>query len=145
MIRSEQNPGSRAPYEVVEHTADWSLRVWGTDWAALLRHAAAGMSSLMTPDPDAVTITETRQLTLSAFDPETLLVDWLGELAYWAETEMLVFTQFEIQEASAQSLRATVRGGRVTALLKHIKAVTYHNLEIVQKDAGIEATIVFDV
>jgi len=28
---------------------------------------------------------------------------------------------------------------------KHIKAVTYHNLEIVQTARGLTATIVFDV
>ena len=133
------------PYTVVEHTADWALRVWGADWAALLCHAAAGMSSLMTPDVEAIPLTETRQITLSAFDAETMLVDWLSELAYWAETEMLVFTRYEIEEATPCLLRATVRGGRVTELLKHIKAVTYHDLEIVSANAGIEATIVFDV
>jgi SHS2 domain-containing protein len=38
-----------------------------------------------------------------------------------------------------------VRGGHVPDLQKHIKAVTYHNLEIVETDQGVEATVVFDV
>ncbi|HEX6384454.1 MAG TPA: archease, partial [Anaerolineae bacterium] len=40
---------------------------------------------------------------------------------------------------------ATARGGRAPELQKHIKAVTYHNLQIIQTEAGLEATVVFDV
>ncbi len=139
------NKTAPPPYVVVEHTADWSLRVSGADWAALLRHAAQGMSSLMVGELSAVPLTEQRTISLEAFDAETLLVDWLSELAYWAESEMLVCTEFDVQQVSARRLLAVVRGGPVPELLKHIKAVTYHNLEIVQTDAGMEATIVFDV
>lgn len=142
---SLHNQVSPLPYVVVEHTADWSLRVSGVDWAALLRHAAQGMSSLIVGELSAVPLTEQRTISLEAFDAETLLVDWLSELAYWAETEMLVFTEFELQQVAATRLLAVVRGGPVPELLKHIKAVTYHNLEIVRTDAGMEVTIVFDV
>lgn len=144
-VASPDNQASSPPYVVVEHTADWSLRVTGADWAALLQHAAQGMSSLMVAELSAVPLTEQRTVSLAAFDAETLLVDWLSELAYWAETEMLVFTEFELQQLSATRLQAVVRGGPVPELLKHIKAVTYHNLEIVQTDAGMEVTLVFDV
>ena len=139
------NHASFPPYVVVEHTADWSLRVFGADWAALLRHAAQGMGSLMVGELSAVPLTEQRTILLEAFDAETLLVDWLSELAYWAETEMLVFSEYEFQQLAATRLLAVVRGGPAPELLKHIKAVTYHNLEILHTDAGMEVTIVFDV
>jgi len=38
-----------------------------------------------------------------------------------------------------------LHGGHVHQLQKHIKAVTYHNLEIVKTDKGLKATVVFDV
>jgi SHS2 domain-containing protein len=46
---------------------------------------------------------------------------------------------------SPTHLRARIYGTRVTQLEKHIKAVTYHNLEIVQTEKGLTATVVFDV
>ncbi len=144
-MNSANDPALPPTYVVVEHTADWSLRIFGVDWPALLQHAAQGMSSLMVGELGAVPLTEQRIISLEAFDAETLLVDWLSELAYWAETEMLVFTEFELQQVAATRLLAVVRGGPVPELLKHIKAVTYHNLEIVRTDAGMEVTIVFDV
>lgn len=132
-------------FEEVEHTADWALRVRGRDWPEFLTNAAYGMASLLVAEPAAVPLEVERQVELDAFDSESLLVNWLGELAYWAESELLVFRQFDLVEATPTHLRATVRGGHVPTLQKHIKAVTYHNLEIVTTDEGFEATIVFDV
>lgn len=132
-------------FEVVDHTADWALRVYGRNLEQLLRHAAQGMNSLMVANLETVTVTETRHIALEVYDPETLLVDWLTELAYWAEMERLVFTAFEMTAVSPTHLSAIVRGGTAVKLEKHIKAVTYHNLEIIQTKEGLEATIVFDV
>jgi SHS2 domain-containing protein len=53
--------------------------------------------------------------------------------------------EIELLELTPTSLRATVRGGVVPALEKHIKAVTYHDLAITPTPDGLEATIVFDV
>ena len=72
-------------------------------------------------------------------------MDWLSELAYWAETEQLVFKKFRISEVTATHLQAIVWGGELAALEKHIKAVTYHNLEIRKTRKGLEVTVVFDV
>jgi SHS2 domain-containing protein len=72
-------------------------------------------------------------------------VEWLSELAYWAEAEMLVFREFEIGRVAPDHLEALVRGGHASNLHKHIKAVTYHDLEIIKTKDGLEATVVFDV
>jgi SHS2 domain-containing protein len=66
-------------------------------------------------------------------------------LAYWAESEMLVFKRIRIQKATATHLQAKILGGKTTKLEKHIKAVTYHNLKIIETSEGLKATIVFDV
>jgi SHS2 domain-containing protein len=58
---------------------------------------------------------------------------------------MFVFYEFKIESVSSTHLRARIYGTRVTQLEKHIKAVTYHNLEIVQTEKGLTATVVFDV
>jgi len=132
-------------FEEVEHTADWALRVRGADLRELLAHAARGMSSLLVSDLETVPADVQRQVELDALDAETLLVEWLGELAYWAESELLVFREYDLAEVSPTHLRATLRGGRVPGLQKHIKAVTYHNLKIVTTEDGLETVIVFDV
>jgi SHS2 domain-containing protein len=145
---SESKPKETLPeigFEEVEHTADWALRVRGRDWPEFLVNAAYGMASLLVAEPATIPLEVERQVELDAFDGESLLVNWLGELAYWTEVELLVFRQFDLTGATPTHLQATVRGGYVPTLQKHIKAVTYHNLEIMTTDAGFEATIVFDV
>ena len=133
------------PIEIVEHTADWSLRVRGEDLGQLFRYAAVGMAMLMVEDPAALPDDVERNLALEAYDAESLLVDWLNELAYWAEMEQIVINQINIKEISETRMAATVRGGKAPVLDKHIKAVTFHNLAIKSTDSGLEVTIVFDV
>jgi SHS2 domain-containing protein len=130
---------------VVEHTADWSLRIDGRDLAELFIHAAEGLAYLLVGDLAAVPLDEMRQVELTAYDSESLLVEWLSELAYWAEQEQLVFAQFDLHELQPTFLRAELRGGRVSELQKHIKAVTYHDLAITETNDGLTVTIVFDV
>lgn len=132
-------------FEVVDHMADWALRVYGDDLNQLLTNAALGMASLMVGDLTAVSLDVQRRLVLDAFDMETLLVDWLTELAYWAEDEQLVFGEVELSQVTKTHLSALVRGGKAAELEKHIKAVTYHNLEIVEADGQLTTIIVFDV
>ncbi|HMT20464.1 MAG TPA: archease [Promineifilum sp.] len=130
---------------IVEHTADWALRIRGGDLAELFRHAAEGLARLLVADIAVVGRDETRELTLESYDVEGLLVDWLGELAYWAERDGLVFPEVEMRQVTPTRLAAVVRGGRASELQKHIKAVTYHDLAIRKTESGLEVTVVFDV
>jgi SHS2 domain-containing protein len=130
---------------IVEHTADWALHVRGPDLPGLFGRAALGMARLLAGDLAAVPLEEARELALAADDAEGLLVEFLGELAYWAERDGLVCPVVELDEVLPTALRATARGGRLAELQKHIKAVTYHDLDIRPYDGGLEVTIVFDV
>lgn len=141
--RSES--GHKAAFEEIEHTADRALRIYGSDLRQLLVNAAHGMNSLIVKKSAATLTPVEKSVELEAMDAEGLLVEWLSELAFWAETEMFVFSRFELHEVSTTRLKATIYGKRADQLEKHIKAVTYHNLEIVQADDGLAATVVFDV
>ena len=130
---------------IVEHTADWAVRVRGRDLAELFGRAATGMVRLLVADPRAVPLDVERAISLESYDAEGLLVEWLGELAYLAEREGLVFPIIELDRVMPTGLSGTVRGGRAPELQKHIKAVTYHDLAIRRIGSGLEVTIVFDV
>jgi SHS2 domain-containing protein len=138
-------PNPPAAFEEIEHTADVSLRIHGRDLSDLLRHAAEGMASLLVADPAIIPVTQEEHFDLTAYDAESLLVNWLSELAYWAESEGVVFSQFDLSHVTPTHLRAVARGERVSNLNKYIKAVTYHNLKIIETAEGLETTVVFDV
>ncbi len=132
-------------FQEVEHTADRALKVFGGDLKELFISAAEGMTSLMVADMSGVSGEIEKTIEVDAIDKESLLVEWLSELAYWAEAEMLVFKTFRIQNMTTDHIAASVIGGKLPALEKHIKAVTYHNLKVIKSRRGLEATIVFDV
>ena len=132
-------------FEEIEHTADRALKIYGRNLEELLLNAARGLNSLMNADGNLNSTPISKSIELEAMDTESLLVEWLSELAYWAEAEMLVFSKFDLQNVSPTRVKALIYGNRVTQMENHIKAVTYHNLEIVKTKTGVEATVVFDV
>jgi SHS2 domain-containing protein len=131
-------------FEEIEHTADIAIRIRGRDLAELFVNAAYGMACQLS-NPDAVKQTVERRIELDAYDAETLLVSWLGELLYLGEREECVFTDFDMLNVTPNRLQAIARGGVVEEYGQHIKAVTFNELEIVRTDAGYETTVVFDV
>lgn len=132
-------------FEEIEHTADRALIIYGRNLEELLLNAARGLNSLMGADEDLNSTPLTKSIELAAMDAESLLVEWLSELAYWAEAEMLVFSKFDLQDVLPTQVNANIYGRRVNQFESHIKAVTYHNLEIVKTETGLTATVVFDV
>jgi SHS2 domain-containing protein len=131
-------------FEEIEHTADIAIRVWGGDLAELFANAAYGMACQLA-DPDEVRLTVERSVELEAYDAETLLVAWLGELLYLGERDGCVFVEFDMREVAPTRLRAVARGGAAREHRGYIKAVTFNELEIRRTEAGYETVIVFDV
>jgi SHS2 domain-containing protein len=134
---------TRGRFEEVEHVADSALRVYGNDWSELLRNAALGMFSLIATWDEVLPLSEDR-ISLHSLDAETLLVDWLSELLYLHEMRGLVYVDFDIIEASANSLEAIARGTERWTPRTAIKAVTFNDLHIATTADGYTATIVFD-
>jgi SHS2 domain-containing protein len=130
-------------FEEIPHTADVAIRVWGRDLAELFTNAARGMAWLLV-DPDTVEPTVEVPLELSAYDTETLLVTWLGELLYLNERDGTIFTTFDLREVTSTRLRGRARGGP-TETRQHIKAVTFSEMKVQPTARGLETTIVFDV
>jgi SHS2 domain-containing protein len=144
---------NEAPFEEIEHTADWAIRVRGRDLRGLFEAAARGMFSLLV-DLAQVAPERELELDLRAIDAETLLVDWLNELLYQSEDKGIAFRDFEIalidtsmtaHGLAEARLQATAVGGRVHELRRTIKAATFNDLAIRPLDSGYEAEIVFDV
>jgi SHS2 domain-containing protein len=135
------------PFEVIDHTADIGIIARGDDPAALFRNAAAGMLSLIT-DVDALRPDIAREIRLEAADRETLLVQWLNELLYIIYTEKLVLYKFDILidgnrlAAKCAGQMLDMKGHR---LMREIKAATYHDLEIANRDGEYSAKIIFDI
>ena len=132
-------------FEEIEHAADAALRIRGRDFEQLLENAAKGMAFIVRiPDSFGENL-EKRTVEVHAEDREGLLVEWLGELVFLAETESLLFEACEFEEVGPTNIKASVLASKAIRTRAYVKAVTYHDLKIVETQAGLEATVVFDL
>jgi len=111
--------------------------------AGLLEEAARGMYELMGVEL-ADGPRQRRRLQLDCGDLEQMLVEFLDELLYLGESEELGIDRFKLSVKDTH-LDAGVEGLPIRSRSKEIKAVTYHKLEIVESERGLEASVIFDV
>ncbi len=128
-------------YEIIDHTADSAIRVWGEDYGELVQQAALGMIAVMVETDD---LEPSRSVTVRAEAPdsEMLLHDLLAELLHIVEDDGLV---------PVREMEGTVEVDVVELekardhLLGLLKAVTYHELDIREADEGLETVVTFDM
>jgi protein archease len=83
---------------------------------------------------------------------DQLMYDWLSELIYLKDKESVLFGEFSVQldQNAEWNLVASVRGEPIDpkrhGLRADAKAVTYHQFEVVQSEAGgWKARVVVDI
>jgi SHS2 domain-containing protein len=139
---------SSTGFEIFAVTADKGIRAWGRDLAEVFVNAARGLWSLMV-EPGTARRLQAYPVRVEASDRETLLVAWLNELLYLHEAKHVVLSSFTVSRLSDESLEAVAEGEPVDrtrhVLVGHVKAVTYHLLQIRSAGAGWEAQVVVDV
>jgi len=137
-------------FELVEHTADVGVRVTAPTLGELFAEAARAVTSLIVENPDAIELRIAVVIDLEAENLEALFVDWLRELVFRFETERLLMRECSVVVSDeGRRLRAECRG-EAADWSRHLpdnelKAVTYHQLRVVQTSAGWEATVIFDI
>ncbi|MBT3390452.1 MAG: archease [Chloroflexi bacterium] len=136
-------PEHTAGYREIEHTADWELLVWAPDLPALLEQAARGMFALSQTEL-AEGLRRPIEFELPFSDRESLLVDFLAELLFFAEEQNLAPEQYQLN-FDGINLKVSLAAAPILSQAKEIKAVTYHRLQIRATEKGIEVNIVFDV
>ena len=135
---------SGPPYEEVDHTADWALRVRGQDMSELCLVAASAMLAACGARPGK-SRTHKREVQLHADDREGLLVAWLEEILFSVETRRRLPVRIEVTVSPQLELVAQWTEAPLGELDKPIKAVTYNNLTVREVGEELETTIVFDV
>ncbi len=135
-------------YELIEHTADLGIRVWGKDLNSLFLNASIGMYSLIA-DIKKVSPKQQFNIELKADDKDELLKDWLSELLYYFNVKSTLLSKFSIEYIDDKHIKSRVSGEKINEdkhILRHeIKAVTYHNLRIEEKNSLLTTEIIFDV
>ena len=136
------------PYEVLEHTADVGLRIYGRSLPELFSNAGLGLMALAI-ETQVIEEHERLSLAVSGSDVEQLLVNWLSEILYHTDAEGWMFAHFTITECSPTAVAGEGWGERRDAAARTravaVKAVTYHQLSVRETSEGWEAVVYFDI
>jgi SHS2 domain-containing protein len=142
LVRSRAVGGDRVSYRWVEHTADVELAIEAPTEEAVFIDSLHALRELLGDDGGSAQVV--REIRLEGRERAVLLVDWLDELVYLAETEDLVPEHVQAIKRSDRGLLATVRcrRGRPRHL---VKGTTYHRLVFERMSGGFRAAVVLDV
>jgi SHS2 domain-containing protein len=138
-------------FEILEHKADLKIKVFGKTKEELFENAMVGMFEAAKYEMTKRLMTKqlaTKRLAIKikSIDLPSLLVDFLSEVLYLAETKKLVFEKVEFKKFTENEIEANLTGNPLKRMGVHIKGVTYHELDIRQKKDGTwQATILFDI
>jgi SHS2 domain-containing protein len=139
-------------FEFLEHMADAYIAAYGKDLAEAFEDAAAAMFEVMT-DIEKVNPEIEGYIEVEAADEYALLYNWLEALLVKSEIEEMLYSKFEISEitrtADGLKLKAKVWGEKFNPE-KHpqkvgVKAVTYHQMEIVKEPNKTTVKFILDI
>jgi len=143
------NQEPTAGYEPVDHPADLRFRVWAPDRPALFQQAARALLETLFPagpgEGSETGQTSEAGIRLEGVDDDDLLVRWLGELLFQAETRGRVPAAIRFLQLGGGQPRADCLMRPAGLPECEIKAVTYHQTGIRESGGGLEATLLFDV
>jgi SHS2 domain-containing protein len=131
--------------EFVEHPGEVRLHLRAAtlgELAVVAGRALAELELACSPGPGQG---PWREVVVAGRDRDAVLVHWLNELIYLAETERWVGVEFSVSRATETELRMRVRGVAVDEAPARVKAATFHGLQISAAPDGVEADVVLDV
>jgi SHS2 domain-containing protein len=136
-------------FEIISHTADFSFRVFGNTVKELFDNGAFALMELMfqTSSTRTAKLIE-KNIKINSLDTATLFIDWLREIHYLAVVEKKITKKIQITKLNDKTINAQVWTTGLNPedkTVKEIKAITYHNIEIIFKKNFIFADIVCDV
>ena len=132
----------------LSHTADVCMELTADKIYQLFIDGVIGMSHILKEDHchSASEGNVQVKINLSAFDYTSLLIDFLSEVLTMSYLENAVFCDVEILHLSEFEVETILTGDRTGAFDEEIKAVTYHEANVVQKEDGTWHTlIIFDI
>lgn len=135
-------------WRTFEHQADLGLDLDAADGPALFAEAARALADMLF-EPGTVGEDALRVLDGKAPDAGALLVDWLNDLLFLAETGFAFSGRVELPTWSETAYGARVHGESLDPV-RHaprglVKAATYHGLEVAHTEGGWRARVILDV
>ncbi len=127
-------------FEMIPHTADLKLRVYGKSLPELFRNALIGMFQSLKPVAPDCSYQNGRLVC------QALTIDFLSQALYLSDVHNEIYLDVEFSVFGPKDLVGVFKGVSITGMEEsEIKAVTYHDLAIRQENGVWHTDIVFDI
>jgi SHS2 domain-containing protein len=142
---------SAPDYRLIDHTADIAFEVEAPSWPDLLARATAALGDILLAVADRPAGEEEMAVEVGGADREDVLVAWLNEAALLFEDAGFHAVDAALVHADETTARGRLLGRTIDFAREPpdrlVKAVTYHDLEVVEGTDGRpwKATIVLDL
>ena len=141
----------------MEHPTDLKIRAFGKTKAELFLNMMIGMfestgvrlkdgkPAVAKAMAGKVKLKRLRKVKIKSADEQSLLVDFLSEALTLSDINNEVYFEVKFKKLAETELEAEIFGQPVQRFDLEIKAVTYHGLEMKEKNGGWEAEVLFDI
>ena len=135
-------------YRLLNHTADLGMCVNGASQKILFENAGKALLEQLV-DIKQPSGGKALPISLSASDYADLMVKWLSEILYLFNGENLVVEDISVKNIRENHINSTLTvipfNNDKHDLIREIKAVTYHQIEVKQKNNLWTARVIFDL
>jgi SHS2 domain-containing protein len=135
-------------HELFDHTADLGLRATAPTANELFAEMGRALLAALVEEPATVRANTSARIEIAGTDREYLLFDWLKELLLRFETERVLFAEFDVT-MTATGLVGEARGEVYDesrhALAHEVKAITYHELKVIEINGEWLAEAIVDI
>lgn len=138
-------------YDYPEHTSDIYVQAYGKSLEEAFENAALGLTEIIT-DTSKIRPEQTVEEIAEAEDVQMLLYKWLEAILIRLDAEQMVFSSFKVKIERKEEkyvLKAVLKGERFKpgqhASRTHVKAITFHDMEIEESLGRARVKVLLDI
>jgi SHS2 domain-containing protein len=142
------------PYRFLEGLtmADIAFEATGATLEEMFISAADAVTNTQLENLKEIKAKVSKEFTLKAGEPERLLHDFLQELIFLKDAELLLFCEYRLKISKTREglvLVASLKGEQLDqkkhSLLVDVKAVSWHQFKVEKTADGWKAVVIIDV
>lgn len=138
-------------FKYFDTTADIGIEVNSENITEAFINAALGTLNIIT-DIEKIKPQTTKNITIESEDEYGLLYDWITELLILLDSENFMASQYNIsitKDDTSYKLEGDILGDNYDTntynYKTEVKAITYHEMDIVQEDENIKIRFIVDL
>ncbi|MGC9046704.1 MAG: archease [Minisyncoccia bacterium] len=134
-------------FQILGHTADIRLKVVGKDYEELFKNSALGLAKILDNNFEKKIkfIRGFEKIVINADNYDILLVNFLNEILTKSSINKKVYPLVKILKLSPLNIEAHISGYSINRFDKDVKAISYHQSQIIKTKRGLEVIFVLDI